>query len=104
MREVTTGVAYDSKDNLYVSGVYSGRYLQNLVVRKYSGWTLLWEQRAENAGVWVGNNTILSPALAVDQNGCVFVTGAYQSEAWFGKTELLGTGAADIFLAELASD
>jgi len=102
MREVTTGVAYDCKDNLYVSGVYAGRYPQNLVVRKYSGWTLDWEQRAENAGFWVGNNTIISPALAVDQNGSVFVTGAYQSEAWFGKTKLLGTGAADIFVAELA--
>jgi len=102
MQEVTTGVAYDCKDNLYVSGVYSGRDPQNLVVRKYSGWTLDWEQRAENAGFWVGNNTIISPALAVDQNGSVFVTGAYQSEAWFGKTKLLGTGAADIFVAELA--
>jgi len=104
MREVATGVAYDCKDNLYVSGLYAGGYPQNLVLRKYSGWTLVWEQRAKNAGAWVGNNTIIAPALAVDRRGSVFVTGAYQGTAQFGKIKLNGTGAADIFLAELAPE
>jgi len=105
MQEVATGVAYDHKDNLYVSGVYQGQVdPQNVFVRKYSGKRLLWKKTAGNAGVWVGNNTILSPALAVDRKGRVFVTGAYQGTATFGKITLNGTGAADIFLAELASE
>jgi hypothetical protein len=90
---------------LYVSGVYEGAVdPQNLFVLKFSGNRLVWKKTAENAGVWVGNNTIISPAVAVDREGRVFVTGAYQSTAFFGNITLYGTGATDIFLAELASD
>ena len=105
MQKVVTGVAYDHKDDLYVTGVYQGTvYPQNVFVRKYCGKRLLWRKTARNAGAWIGNNTVFSPVLAIGRKGRVFVTGAYQGSATFGKITLTGTGAADIFLAELAQE
>jgi hypothetical protein len=102
-QQAATGLAYDHKGDLYVTGVFEGKnYPQNLFVLKFSGKRLLWTKVAENAGVFQTNNTVITPAVAVGRKGRVFVTGAYQGTARFGKITLNGTGAADIFLAELA--
>lgn len=103
--EVATGAVYDRKGNLYVTGVFQGKTIQqNVFVMKFSGSQLLWSRVAVNAGVWEGNNTVISPAISVGKRGRIFVTGAYQGTASFGRITLTGTGAADIFLAELAPD
>jgi hypothetical protein len=103
--EVATGAAYDRKGHLYVSGVFQGKTSpQNVFVLKFAGRRLLWARTARGAGVWVGNNTELSPAISISSGGRVFVTGAYQGTASFGRIELHAVGAADIFLAELAPD
>ncbi len=103
--EVATRAVYDSKGNLYVTGVFQGETVQqNVFVMKFSGGRLRWSRVGVNAGVWVGNNTVISPAISVGKRGRIFVTGAYQGAASFGRITLHGTGAADIFLAELAPD
>ena len=103
--EAATGAAYDRKGHLYVTGVFQGKTVpQNLFVLKFSGRRLLWVQTATNAGVWVTNNTVLSPAISVGPAGRVFVTGAYQGTASFGTITLQSVGSSDIFLAELAPD
>ena len=103
--EVATALGYDRKGNLYVTEVVLGLNSQpNLFVRKYSGRSLLWKKEAVNAGIWNGNNTVISPALAIDPEGRIFVTGGYQGTASFGKIELHSVGSSDIFVAELAQD
>jgi hypothetical protein len=109
-QEAATGVTYDSRGNLYVTGVFQDpAYAQNLFVAKFPPHSLhwkklLWKKIAPNAGVWVTNNTVMSPAIAVGPNNRVFVTGAYQGTATFGRFKLNAVGAANIFLAELAQD
>jgi len=104
-QEAATGITYDRKGNLYVTGVFQGTdHPQNLFVLKFSGKKLLWTKVAENAGVFIFDNTVISPAVSVGPDGRVFVTGTYQSTATFGRITLHGTGAADMFVAELAPD
>jgi len=104
-QEAVTGLAYNQKDALYVTGISQGPiYPQNVFVSKFCGDKRVWKRKGENAGAWIGNNTVFSPVLAVGPNGRVFVTGAYQSTAQFGTITLNGTGAADIFLAEVAPE
>jgi len=104
-QEAASGVAYDRSGHLYVSGILQDPvHAQNVFVMKYSGGKFLWRRIAGNAGVWITDNPELSPALAVDPAGRVFVTGSYQGTATFGKFNLKANGAASIFLAELPPD
>ena len=54
------------------------RHSQILVVLQYSGNRLLWKKEAANAGIWNGDNTVISPSVSVDPKGRIFVTGRYQ--------------------------
>ena len=102
-QQVATGVAYDARGNLYVTGVFQGATNPaNLFVRKYSGKKLVWTKTARNAGIFASNNaTAVSPAVSVDPEGRVFVTGGYQGTASFGGIKLHSAGSIDIFVAEL---
>ena len=103
--EVDTALAYDLRGNLYVTRVFLSTNNQpNLVVLKYSGKRLLWKKEAVNAGIWNGDNTLISPAVSVDREGRVFVTGGYQGTASFGGIKLHSVGSSDIFVAELKQD
>ena len=103
--EVDTGLAYDLSGNLYVTRVFLSTNNQpSLVVLKYSGNKLLWKKEAVNAGIWNGDNTLISPSVSVDSKGRVFVTGAYQGTASFGRIQLHSVGSSDIFVAELKQD
>ncbi len=96
--EIASGVAYDSRDNLYVAVVAQGNGKPQVFVDKYSGKNLLWEATAD-AGVWVGEES--TPAVAVDDAGSVFVAGGYPGTATFGEIKLSGTGTSEAFVAEL---
>jgi hypothetical protein len=101
--EVANGVTYDEGGGLYVVGV-SKETTGNLTlfVQKYSGSKLLWDQKAENAGLWITNGS--TPALSVGAAGDVFVTGGFQGTARFGTIQLSGVGSSDMFVAELAKE
>jgi hypothetical protein len=92
--ESATGVGYDSRGNLYVTGL-AGNAQPKLFVDAYSGQNLLWEATA-SAGKWT-----FPPALTVDAAGSAFVAGGYQGTASFGNSTLSGTGASEAFVAEL---
>ena len=98
--ENATGVAYDSRDNLYVTGLVEGNDQPQLFVDEYSGKNLLWEATAD-AGIWTGQAATTTPALAVDAAGSVFIAGGYVGTASFGDIKLNGTGASEAFVAEL---
>ena len=103
--EVATALAYDLRGDLYVTRVFLGTNNQpSLLVLKYSGTKLLWKKEAENAGIWNGNNTLISPAVSIGREGRVFVTGGYQGTASFGGIKLHSVGSSDIFVAELEPD
>lgn len=104
-QEAATAVAYDRSGNLYVAGIFQDtKYPQNLFVVKISEGTLLWKKAAGNAGVFILDNNVLTPSVSVGPAGNIFVTGVYQGTAIFGATTLVGTGASDIYVAELAPD
>jgi hypothetical protein len=96
--EIASGVAYDSRDNLYVAVVAQGNGKPQVFVDEYSGKNLLWEATAD-AGVWPGEEP--TPAVAVDAAGSVFVANGYAGTASFGDIKLNGTGASEAFVAEL---
>jgi Domain of unknown function DUF11/Beta-propeller repeat len=98
--ESATGVAYDSRGNLYVAAMAQGNSQPQVFVDEYSGKNLLWEATA-NAGIWNGVNTVITPALSVDDAGSVFVTNGYAGTASFGDIKLSGTGATEVFVAKL---
>jgi hypothetical protein len=104
-QEAASGLAYDLSGNLYVTGIYLNATSQlTLFVEEFSGKELLWQKAAGNAGEWMGLNNGLSPALSVDSAGNIFVTGAYEGTASFGKIKLNSSGTSSIFLAELSPD
>ncbi len=97
--EGANGLAYDSRGNLYVAAIAEGNGQPQLFVDEYSGKNLLWEATAE-AGIWLPDPGI-TPALAVDSAGSVFVAGGYPGTATFGDIKLSGTGSTEMFVAEL---
>jgi hypothetical protein len=104
-QEIATGMAYDLSGNLYVTGDYLDATGQiTLFVEEFSGKELLWQRAAGNAAEWFGLNNGISPAVSVDSAGNIFVSGAYQGTASFGKIKLNSPGEYSIFLAELSPD
>jgi len=93
--ESATGAGYDSRDNVYVTGLIPGDVQPQLFVDEYSGKNLLWEATA-SAEKWTEQ-----PALTVDAAGSVFVTGGYNGRTSFGDIELTGTGTSEVFVAGL---
>ena len=104
-QEAASGMAYDLSGNLYVTGIYLDATNQlTLFIAEFSGKELLWQKAAENAGVWMGGNNGITPAVSVGSSGNVFVTSEYEGTASFGGINLLSPGPSSIFLAELAPD
>ena len=105
--ESATGDAYDSRDNLYVTGLVEGNAQPKLFVDEYSSKNLLWEASA-SAEDWTEPPLITPaltdfgpPALTVDDAGSVSVAGGYLGKASFGDINLSSTGTSEVFVAGL---
>ena len=99
--ESATGVAYDSRDNLYVEAAARGNDKPQIFVDEYSGKNLLWEATADAGTYVLGVEPSLTPRLTVDSAGTVFVAGGYLGTATFGDIKLSGTGTSEVFVAQL---
>jgi hypothetical protein len=97
--EGATVAAYDSRSNLYLTGLTDVNGQPQLFVEEYSGKNLLWEATA-SAGIWMGPPAF-TPSLAVNAAGSVFVTGGYSGTATFGNIKLGGGGTSQVFVSEL---
>ena len=106
--ETGNSVRYDEAGSLFIAGLsrpYTGISIgqagpsPTLFVRKYSNGKLIWQQNAEDIGIWETQGT--SPSLGLDPAGDVFVSGGYSGTAHFGAFPLKGSGSSDMFLAEL---
>jgi hypothetical protein len=98
--EVATSVAYNPAGSVLIaglSGFASGS--PNLFVRKYWNGGLVWQQTAQNLGLWFPN-----PLLSVDPTGRAFVSGGFSGTAQFGAFDLTASGSSDMFLAELSHE
>ncbi len=94
--ESATGVAYDSRGNLYVEAATRGNDKPQLFVDEYSGKNLLWEATADAGTYILGVEPSLTPRLTVDSAGSVFVAGGYIGAATFGDIKLSGLGLGSL--------
>jgi hypothetical protein len=106
--ETGNSVRYDQAGSLYIAGLSRPHTVispgqagpsPTLFVRKYSNGKLIWQQNAEDIGIWETQGT--SPSLGLDPAGNVFVAGGYSGTAHFGAFTLKGSGSSDMFLGEL---
>jgi len=101
--EVANGAAYDAKGNLYIVGLSrSGSAQPTLFVQKYSDSKLLWQQKAQNAGIWNEQGT--TPTISLSPSGHIYVAGSFTGIAKFGTIDLSAIGSTDMFVAELAHE
>jgi hypothetical protein len=101
--EVANGAAYDAKGNLYIVGLSrSGSAQPTLFVQKYSDCKLLWQQKAQNAGIWNEQGT--TPTISLSPSGHIYVAGSFTGIAKFGTIDLSAIGSTDMFVAELAHE
>lgn len=102
-QEVVTSLKYDAAGDVVIAGL-SGAAAgsPNVFVRKYSDGKLVWQQTAQNVGLWFGYTT--TPMLGVDPAGKLFVAGGYSGTADFGSFHLTASGLSDMFLAELSQE
>lgn len=102
-QEIVTSLKYDAAGFVLIAGL-SGAATgsPNVFVRKYSDGNLVWQQTAQNVGLWFGYST--TPVLGVDPAGKLFVAGGYSGTADFGSFHLTASGSSDMFLAELSKE
>ena len=102
-QEVVTSIKYDTAGDVLIAGL-SGPATgsPNVFVRKYSDSNLVWQQTAQNVGLWFSDST--TPALGVDPAGKLFLAGGYSGTADFGSFHLTASGSSDMFLAELSQE
>jgi hypothetical protein len=108
-----SGISYDRKGNLYVTGVFegtidiegqslTGEQPFNLFVVKFNSASRLdWVKKADGPGQ---DNFEANPLMGLSPTDKVLVTGVYQGTAVFDAIKLNSGGEQDIFLAELNAD
>jgi hypothetical protein len=102
-QEIVTSIKYDAAGDVLIAGL-SGAAAgsPNVFVRKYADSNLVWQQTAQNVGLWFGYST--TPVLGVGPAGKLFLAGGYSGTADFGAFHLTASGSSDMFLAELSSE
>jgi len=105
-RDEAKGIKCDMQGNVYICGMYSNGctfgletltsangYYDAFIAKYSSGGNLLW---VTTAG---GDYDEVAWSLAIDNAGKIFVTGEFNASAYFGSTQLITTGNANVFIA-----
>ena len=115
-RDIATGLAVGPKGHVYMIGVTGGfrTIPQDKIRGIYSGFDDLFVARYSSEGAldWMmysgGRGFDAANSIAVDQEGYVYVTGYFETYAWFASTnneEHAFSGASfDLFLARYDSE
>jgi hypothetical protein len=119
--DAASALAYDTKGDLYVTGVFEGTLevdgqsltgdaAFNLFLFKFSEpsstpganpsspATLIWAKKADGAGTDFFEN---NAGMGVSNSGQVYVTGTYEGTATFDALAIQGGGLGDAFFAEV---
>jgi hypothetical protein len=95
----STGIAFSAKGGLNVVGVQQNGSYVSLLWHKYWEQRLLWGKKILNAASWPPD--AISPVCAVDNAGNLLIAGPFHGTAKFGTFQLISSGTADMYLAEL---
>ncbi|RJP72851.1 MAG: T9SS C-terminal target domain-containing protein [Ignavibacteriales bacterium] len=104
--DVAEGVVVDKNGNIYVAASFtdSANYDTQKVISNGSIDASLVKYDQNGNVIWVrtggGIGEDKTRAVALDDDGNVYVTGYFDSSAVFGTTNLLGNDAADIYVAK----
>lgn len=105
--EIGYGIRVDKSDNVYVLGYFSGTANFGTLSIKSAGSSDVFVAQLNSKGVfqWVkgfgGTGTDYGYALAVDDSGNSYITGAFRDSVVMGSTTLSSKGGEDIFVAKL---
>jgi hypothetical protein len=106
-RDEAKSIKCDTAGNIYVCGFYSngavfgtqtfsttgGAYVDTYIAKYSNSGSLLW---VKTAG---GNYDDAALSLTTDNAGLIYITGEFNAAAYFGTTQLITSGNADIFVA-----
>jgi hypothetical protein len=109
-RDEAKSIKCDASGNVYICGMYSdgcdfgsqvlttpltptGHYYNTFVAKYTSDGTLQW---VKTAG---GDYDDVAWSLAIDNSNKIFISGEFNASAYFGSTQLITSGNADIFVA-----
>lgn len=108
-------IALDEANNLYATGYFvyevtfgdstdlTGAGEEDIFVARFDQeGELLWVKQA--GGAATSNENDRGNAIAVDQQGSVYVAGSYEGPATFDTTTISGAGKMDLFVARYHSD
>lgn len=104
-------IALDLEGNVYVTGYFYGTGVFNDLTLRNSGYVDIFVARYDPAGnlVWVrqlgGQSDDVASSLVVDEQGSVFIAGAYSETMQLSRTiRLKSKGLFDAFLIKLDSE
>lgn len=101
------GVKVDDDGNTYVAGVFHVTITFGSTTLTTSGTRDIYVAKLDNSGNWLWAKKAGGPgddnctSIAIDSEGNVFVTGAFDGTCTFGGTNLTSAGSQDIYLAKL---
>ncbi|MGZ3903597.1 MAG: T9SS type A sorting domain-containing protein [Bacteroidia bacterium] len=106
-RDEPKSIKCDAAGNVYVCGFYSngatfgsqtlntnsGAYYDAFLAKYSSNGTLLW---VKNDG---GNYDDVAWSMTMDNSGLIYISGEFNASAFFGSTQLITSGSADVYVA-----
>jgi len=104
------GIAIDTNDNSYVTGIFSESATFGTTTLTSSGYFDIFVAKIDHNGNWLwakqagGTGLDFGYSIAVDTNDNSYVTGIFSESATFGTTTLTSSGYYDIFVAKLDSN
>ncbi len=105
------GVALDSEENCYITGFFESVSYFGDTTLTCNGVTDVFAAKLDHSGNWLwaknagGTSQTEGFGISTDTAGNCFVTGKFDSTAYFGTSPVYSTsGSSDIFVARLSSE